>query len=443
MSKDYDDYDDEYDERGGNKDYYDYDDEISRKAVGKLLNGLDDEKKPSKAPAKAMTVKAIRPESEGEGKRSSINTSYYDESRTSRYEDDDDEIVTGFRDDDEDDYYSSHDNDEYDDDTEQMELEELREMEEPEPVRSRRPRPGSEETPADRQERDRYRRQFLDGYTDTRKKSPESAQPVDHRRRSSGAARPTGASADDAVRRIAAEKEKDQEESAPRRRPRPTGAEPRPQPQRGRRAPETENDDEINIIPKRGERIRKERTPAAAPGYGAASASPSYDAPIFKIIILAFVIMLLVMIFLVFKINAANKSIAEYENNIEQTQADAETLTLLKTANDGLREQITTLTGEKGALVLERDALQKQVDDLQGPQTGTNPPSATGAPAANQPTLPGGSTSYTVVSGDSLSRISTRFLGDSSAANIAVIKQANNMTNDVIHVGQTLIIPQR
>ena len=438
MSKDYDDdYDDEYDERGGNKDYYDYDDEISRKAVGKLLNGLDDNKRPSKP-----TVKAIRTEPAGERRKSSINTSYYDESRTSRYEDDDDEIVTGFRDDD--DYYDSADDD-YEDDNEQMELEELREMEEEsEPVKSRRARPGSEETPADRQERERYRRQFLDGYTDTRRKGSDTAQTADHRRR------PAGASADDAVRRIAAEKEKAQEdrESAPRRRPRPTGGEARPQPPqtRGSRSSgpvEHENDDEISIIPKRGER-RKERTPAApVPSYGGTSAAPSYDAPIFKIIILAFVVMLFVMVFLVFKINGANKTIAEHEKNIELAQADAETLTNLQTANDGYKQQIAELKGEKGDLELRVQSLEAQIAEMQGPPSGNSQPSATGQTTTPQTSLPGGAQTYTVVSGDSLSRISNRFLGDSSRENIEAIKKANNMTSDGIAVGQTLVIPPR
>ena len=426
MSKDYDDYD-EYDEQDG-KEYYDYDDEISRKAVGKLLNGLDDyDKKPSKP-----TVKTIRPESGGESKRSSINTSYYDDSRTSRY-DDDDSIVTGFRDDD-DDYYDSHD-DEYEDDSEQIELEEFTEMEEePEPARTRRPRPGSEETPADRQERERYRRQFLDGYTDTRRKGSDMAQTTDYKRRA------PGASADDAVRRIAAEKEKEQD-SAPRRRPRPTAGDSRPQstPVRGRKP--AEEDDDINIIAKRSERSRRERSqPVAAPSYGTTSAAPSYDAPIFKIIIAVFLIMLAVLVFLVFKINGANKTIAEHEANAAKIEVDSEAMAALQTSNDSLRQQLTTATDDKNNAILERDAYKTQLEELQGSSANAAAPPA-GGQATSQTPLPGGSQSYTVVSGDSLSRISNRFYSNSSAASIKAIKDANNMSSDVVHVGQTLIIP--
>ena len=428
MSKDYDDYD-EHDDRGGNKEYYDYDDEISRKAVGKLLTGLDDhDKKPSKP-----TVKAIRPEAEGESKRGSINTSYYDESRTSRYEDEGDAIVTGFRDDD-DDYYGSHHDEEYDDDSEQMELEEFTEMEEEaahlESARSRRARPGSEESLSDRQERERYRRQFLDGYTDTKRKGTDTPQTAQPRRR------PSGASADDAVRRISAEKDKSREESAPRRRPRPTGGETRPQPPatRGRRP--AEDEDEVNIIPSRSERRKERSQPVATPAY--AGTAPSYDAPIFKIIAAAFIIMLIVMVFLVFKINAANKSVAEYKKGAEQVQADVDAMNSQQVVIEGLRQQVTDLTKDNGSLILERDALKAQVQDNQGPVSTSTP--AEGQ-TQTQPQTPGSRHEYTVVSGDSLSKISNRFYGNSSVESINAIKSANGMTKDSIQVGQKLIIP--
>ena len=48
---------------------------------------------------------------------------------------------------------------------------------------------------------------------------------------------------------------------------------------------------------------------------------------------------------------------------------------------------------------------------------------------------------HTVESGDNLSRIANRFYGNASYANIQRIREANNMTNDVIRVGQVLIIP--
>ena len=49
--------------------------------------------------------------------------------------------------------------------------------------------------------------------------------------------------------------------------------------------------------------------------------------------------------------------------------------------------------------------------------------------------------SHVVARGDNLSRIARHFYGSDSPANIQRIRDANNLTNDVIQVGQRLIIP--
>ena len=48
---------------------------------------------------------------------------------------------------------------------------------------------------------------------------------------------------------------------------------------------------------------------------------------------------------------------------------------------------------------------------------------------------------HVVVSGDNLSRIAAQFFGNATYANIQSIREANNLTNDVINVGQVLVIP--
>lgn len=52
-----------------------------------------------------------------------------------------------------------------------------------------------------------------------------------------------------------------------------------------------------------------------------------------------------------------------------------------------------------------------------------------------------GSQEYTVKQGDNLTKISKQFFPDDHKAGILKIKEANNMKNDVIRVGQILIIP--
>jgi len=68
---------------------------------------------------------------------------------------------------------------------------------------------------------------------------------------------------------------------------------------------------------------------------------------------------------------------------------------------------------------------------------GTEETNATTYSAAETPA----ERTHVVVSGDNLSRIATQFFGNASYANIQRIREANNLTNDVINIGQTLVIP--
>jgi hypothetical protein len=94
---------------------------------------------------------------------------------------------------------------------------------------------------------------------------------------------------------------------------------------------------------------------------------------------------------------------------------------------------------------------QVQVNATQ--PAGTSPAGATGTPAANATSRPnatatsapsGGSGTYTVVSGDSLSSICTRVKPASMSVNDCVdqVKSLNGLTTDNISAGQTLKIPQ-
>ncbi|MDL2248066.1 LysM peptidoglycan-binding domain-containing protein [Tyzzerella sp. OttesenSCG-928-J15] len=394
-----------------------YDEEISIKAVGKLIDGFDEFDKEKKKPV----VKAVGGPEVKESRKETISTSFYDEERGKR-QDNEDKIVTGFKENDE----EYEDYDEY----EEGEQEETQVEEEPEEVpvrtRSRKVRSEEDELPPDRAERERYRRQFLDGYTDVRRKGLDLTQNGDYRKQSS---------ADEPVKRVSGGKEG---EGATRRRPRPRPADEdykvQQAPARGRKVREEE--EEISIIPRRTEQRRREKVPAASTTYSPSSSSSNgYDAPIFKVLAGVFVLMLVLMVFFVFKFNSANKEVKELTAKLEEMENNAEKLASAETENAALKQQVSELKDQNNSYIF-------QIQDLQSQTTvpGTTPSESTGG-SAPQTQSPTGSSEYTVVSGDSLSKISNHFYGNTSGVDL--IKQANNLSGDNLQVGQTLIIPAR
>ncbi|MCL2565000.1 MAG: LysM peptidoglycan-binding domain-containing protein [Defluviitaleaceae bacterium] len=419
MSKDY--FKDKNDE---NTDY-DYDDEMSRKAVGKLMTGLDDDggdNGPLSVPGKPV-VRAIRINSE-KIKQEKISTSVYDESRAIRPNTSDDAIVTGFK---------------------EEEVEETPpEIEVPPPVpeedigdkvRTRRPNILREESSGDREEREKYRKQFLGGYTDHRRKGLDlmtGAAPENGETRR----RPAVPLEDEPVKRVTSfdselDKIEKEPESVPRRRPRENtlDAADIKQPKRPRRQRESSEEDGAIVTSKRSE--RKERQPMYAAN--AAAQPVSYDAPIFKIIAAVFVVMLVLMVILVININGANSRVRELEAEIVQFEEDVEELDALRAQNSSFQSQVGNLTEERASLQLQLADLEARLmaaDASNVPQIYT---------PGSEPVIPGGTQSYTVRSGDNLSRIAASFnLGPNG---VDAIMQANGLPNTNITVGQTLIIP--
>jgi len=186
---------------------------------------------------------------------------------------------------------------------------------------------------------------------------------------------------------------------------------------------------------------------AAAGGPGEREVRKSdedYDEPensgLLKVVFGALVVIFLVVLaILVFRINSVSAQLRDARQKLE----DAPNYTDyndIKLSND----QLTASNAD----------LQKQVDDLTAQlaaaQSGvavSAPPAASAAPGATQ--APSGGTAsadwpkpYTVVSGDSLSKIAKHFYGNSSQANIDKIKTYNSLTSDNINVGAKLQIPE-
>jgi hypothetical protein len=93
-------------------------------------------------------------------------------------------------------------------------------------------------------------------------------------------------------------------------------------------------------------------------------------------------------------------------------------------------------------LLFIRPQVQTQPNDITAPiKTGSEVSSPQNSRAA---TLLGNSTSYTVVSGDTLGRISLKVYGSAEPRFLQKIQRANNMRNpDSLQLNQTLTIPPK
>ena len=416
MSKDFDDYkDSDYDKNPGS---YDYDDEISRKAVGKLLTGLDDEDdSPAPAPVKPV-VRAVRINSE-KIKKEKINTSFYDESRSKRNTAGDDAIVTGFRE-------------------EEEPPEEFPQAEESPPpdedmgdaIRTRRPNIfKADESGSDREEREKYRKQFLGGYTDHRRRGLDITGPA-----AAGDIRKLhpASSEEEPVKRVIpsrAPKEANEPEAGPVPRRRSQREEIQDtKPPRSRRAKNT--DEELPLVS--GKRSERKERQAFASASAAPAQAPSYDAPIFKIIAAVLLIMLIAMVVLVFNVIGANGTISELEEQIAGFENDLEDFASYRMENITLQQQVRELTEERGTL-------QLRVGELESELLSANVADTTGGYTDVAVTATGEMQSYTVRAGDNLTAIAAQFrLGPNG---VDAIMQANNLATTTIAVGQILVIP--
>jgi len=393
-----------------NNDNLGYDEEIGRKTVGKLISGLDDEIAETDKPA----VRAIRLNSQ-KVQREKISTSFYDEDRAKS---DNDAIVTGFK--------------EVEDEAEEEIVDEIEDSSPTEEdladtVRIRRPNILKDDPYEDQGSRERYRKQFLEGYTDHERKRLDLGLDAEIEQKKRPAASP-----EEVPTRNNTEEER---ALPPKKRPKEGTRRPREEPRDGSQRPRRpkESNDEVALIPKRGERREKASAQAAA------VSQPSYGAPIFKIIAIIFLIMIAVIVVLIININSVARQVDELEATIEQFDEDVGELATLRAENMALRARVDDLTDENNQRLSQIDDLERQLL-VQNTDAGSVPGAASNGGAGTPPASTEGMRRHTVQPGDTLYRISTTFFGH--ARGIDAILRANGLTEPNIRPGDVLYIPE-
>ena len=391
-----------------NTDTINYDEEMGRKTIGNLINGLDEDA--NEPPPDKPVVRAIRLNSQ-KANREKITTDFYDEDRATGNGDD---IVTGFRE-------IEEEPEENLEDTKQQE--EYKDEEDPaDAVRIRRPNILKDDTDEELDSRERYRRQFLEGYTDHERKRLElDPAAVNTAKRKQG----TESSPERPTKRLSEE----ERELPPRRRPkeglRKSREELQNDEQRPRRRGASEDED-VTLITKRNERKERTQPPAAA--------QPSYGAPIFKILALVFLILIVIIVVLVISLNSANRQVTYLEGAIEQFDEDVEELGTLRATNAALRDRNDQLTDENNQRLSQIEELERQLL-VQGTDAGAVP-TAPGDGAA----APGeGEREHVVTDGQTLYAISIIYFGHGRGAD--AIMRASGLTTTNIRVGDRLTIP--
>jgi len=155
------------------------------------------------------------------------------------------------------------------------------------------------------------------------------------------------------------------------------------------------------------------------------------------------IVVLVLIVVLIVKINSLNADLAKVQNDIDTKVGEkvSEGLTQKDIEIDGYKDRIKELEDENKAL---RESQSPAPVDGVEPQDPANPAGSDNPPPITTPVNtnpPGETTTYTVVSGDNLSKIALRYYGSDSRANVNKIKEANGLTSDTINVGLKLIIP--
>ena len=156
-------------------------------------------------------------------------------------------------------------------------------------------------------------------------------------------------------------------------------------------------------------------------------------------------LLLIIILMLVFKVNASGSSIAKLQKDSEDAKTVVEQNQRLLITIDDLELQLNTANNELSALQAENNSLRT---DLSALQTNTAPdvnnppdPGASAGTGTSTDTPPsGGGQRYTIVAGDNLWKIANKFYGDGNRS--GEIKKANNITDESkIQIGTIIIIP--
>jgi len=143
-----------------------------------------------------------------------------------------------------------------------------------------------------------------------------------------------------------------------------------------------------------------------------------------------FLIMVLAMAMMLFRIISLDGRLAEAETKQEELSITIAGNTQFQVENDALKSEIARLEA------LNEELSRATADTGQPAEEPSVQPEADSL-SANDNEFP---VSYTVVEGDNLSRISNRFYGNPNY--YPQILDANGMTSDAVTPGQTLIIPR-
>ncbi|MDR2940094.1 MAG: LysM peptidoglycan-binding domain-containing protein [Clostridiales bacterium] len=139
---------------------------------------------------------------------------------------------------------------------------------------------------------------------------------------------------------------------------------------------------------------------------------------------------------------ASNNSNSVISGNLSANQSYVERI---EEENEGLRNEIETLRNELASVSSSSGAVaEAAAEDIQDEVIPLGAPAAQDGQVAEiaEPSTQQqgqGARTYIVMRGDSLQSIANRFYGDRMMYNI--IKEANNLTSDVIQPNQSLIIP--
>lgn len=167
-----------------------------------------------------------------------------------------------------------------------------------------------------------------------------------------------------------------------------------------------------------------------------------YDStlPVKNILIaLAAVVVLIIFTALIIKINTINAAYAKAQTTIEDFSETEKALQQALIENESLAGKITVL---EDVIEQYRSVLPQSLessDAASGSENGDEAADANNGTTQANNSSTGQTTTYTVVSGDSLSKLSTRFYGTSSQ--YQKIMDANGLTDVNLQIGQILIIP--
>lgn len=155
-------------------------------------------------------------------------------------------------------------------------------------------------------------------------------------------------------------------------------------------------------------------------------------------------VFLVILALLVYRITVVSGQLKDAQTRLESMPSNESEITEMRLTIERLENEVEAKNTEIEQLQAGLTGSQPVTNPVITPETSGNVTEQNNSPATQSPTVnaSGLPTVYTVVSGDNLTKISQKFYGNTSLDNIQKIKDANNLTNDNISIGQELKIPE-